>query len=520
MSALPSPTQTESLLNNKDCVIELKNVQACYRCSNHDCVIRDVDLEVSRGQHVSIMGPSGSGKTTLLRCITERIELQQGSVRCEESIASIHQDLRLVDQASVLTNVMHGAIGRHSLFKTALFFPRKEKLAATALIKRVGLIDKLHIPVKKLSGGQKQRVAIARALMQNPSVLLADEPVSALDEETANGIMKLIGELAAERNLTIVSVLHNYQMARKYADTIVRLVGGKIVYQQSALNVLPPEAEKSQSDETLTKENSSNLPTANKPKRLKLTVALFITAILSVWSLNGIDISSTEISYALTNAIEFSKQLFPKTLSQISEIPWATLLGSLVETLQMAFIGTVFGVLLSWPLAALAARNIGPRFLRSPTRLLLNTIRTVPSLVWALLFVAAVGLGNLAGILALVAYSIGYLSKFFYEAFEGVDTAPQEALSEIGASGLQRFVHAVWPAAMPAVLSSSIFMLEYNVRAASVLGIVGAGGIGFYIKQYLEFRSFHVVTASLLLLLAVVITFDAISGKIREKLLS
>ncbi|MCL4141734.1 UNVERIFIED_CONTAM: hypothetical protein GTU68_066624, partial [Idotea baltica] len=151
-------------------------------------------------------------------------------------------------------------------------------------------------------------------------------------------------------------------------------------------------------------------------------------------------------------------------------------------------------------------------------RLFLNTIRTVPSLIWALFFVAAVGLGSLAGVLALSLYSLGYLSKFFYEAFENVDPRPATALQEIGASGLQQFSFAIWPASASAILSSCIFMIEYNVRAASILGLVDAGGIGFYMKQYADFRAFPSLLACLSLILVVVITFDVLSAKIRSKL--
>jgi phosphonate transport system permease protein len=130
-----------------------------------------------------------------------------------------------------------------------------------------------------------------------------------------------------------------------------------------------------------------------------------------------------------------------------------------------------------------------------------------------------VGLGPFAGVLALVAYSIGYLTKFFYEAFEAVDPGPPDALREIGASGLQRFLHAVWPAGKPAILSSCLFMFEYNVRAASVLGIVGAGGIGQELKTSVEWANWHVVGVILLMLGAVVLVLDAISGRIRARLM-
>jgi len=161
---------------------------------------------------------------------------------------------------------------------------------------------------------------------------------------------------------------------------------------------------------------------------------------------------------------------------------------------------------------------MGNRFVSSLTRSLLNGIRTIPAIVWALLCVAALGLGPLAGVCALTAYSTGYLTKFFYEAFENVDPKPVSALKEIGASSSSAFIHAVWPAAKPALLTSVLFTAEYNVRSASILGIVGAGGIGFYIKEYIDYRFFPAMTAALVMILVVVLILDAASGIIRRHL--
>ena len=215
----------------------------------------------------------------------------------------------------------------------------------------------------------------------------------------------------------------------------------------------------------------------------------------------------------------FLAQLVPGSLLELYDLPWTTLCDALIETLQMAVVGTVVGVIFAWLAAACAAKTLCPALITIPVRFVLNVMRTIPSLIWALLFVAAFGLGSFAGVCALSAYSIGYLAKFFYEAFEGVEAGPPQALLEIGATGLQRFLFAVWPAAVPAVVSSSIFMLEYNVRAASILGIVDAGGIGFYMKQYLDYRAFPSLFACLILLLAVVLLLDSISRVVRSRLL-
>jgi len=483
--------------------------------------LRGVDLHVPACQHLAVVGASGSGKTTLLRCLAGGLAPACGQVSCAGRIATIHQDLRLVEERSALQNVLHGSMGRHSLFRTLFWFPADEKRRALRLLQRVGLSHRVFSPVKKLSGGEKQRVAIARALMQEPTVLLADEPVSALDDVNKHSIMRLLRELSVEKRLTLVTVLHDSALAETYADRIVRLEDGKLVDDGETLKPWTP---KKKVVEEVERSGEERVLTPLEPVREKISAWKFICGALAAvfvyaWAVKGIGISERDLEGIWGGMFGFLLQLLPTSFAELSQIPWVQLGASLVETVQMALIGTTLGIFLSWPLAALAAKNSGPAFIRTPMRFFLNAVRTVPSLIWALMFVAAVGLGSVAGILALVAYSVGYLSKFFYEAFEAVQPGPPEALREIGASGLQRFLHAVWPASRPAILSSSLFMFEYNVRAASVLGVVDAGGIGFYIKQYIDFRFFPAVLVSLLMLLIVVLVLDAISCRVRERLM-
>src|SRR5690606_17603515 len=135
-----------------------------------------------------------------------------------------------------------------------------------------------------------------------------------------------------------------------------------------------------------------------------------------------------------------------------------------------------------------------------------------------LLFVAAVGLGPLPGVLALAFYSAGYLTKFYYEAFESADPSTAEALRGMGARGLQIFQHAIWPPARPLILSQTLFMFEYNVRAAAILRDVGAGGVGYHLKSYFDQFQYPRALACLIILLAVVILLDLASGWIRKRL--
>jgi phosphonate transport system permease protein len=460
-----------------------------------------VDLDVPQGAHVALIGPSGSGKSSLVAVLAGQIAPSAGRVEIGGRVARIHQDLRLVPRASALRNVLHGCLGRVSLSQS-LRFPPAERARAEALLRRVGLGHRLHAPVRTLSGGEAQRVAIARALMQDPDILLADEPVASLDPANARAIMALLDELRRERGLTLVSVLHDVALAEAHADRIVRLQSGHVMSMDPGAPAPPP----------------SPAPVESLPPRLppNLTfLGLVGAAVALSWGV--MEAAPGAFDGAAGEALRFLARLVP-TSTQWAEIPWGALSRSLVDTLRMAILGTVLASLVALPLSALAARNIVPAWIGWPVRAALNLWRSVPSIVWALLFVAAVGLGAIAGVLGLIAYSVGYLTKFFYEAFEGAETSAAGALAELGASGPKRFVHAVWPVALPALAGAILFMLEYNVRAASVLGIVGAGGIGHDLKLAVDWSNWHVVGAILALLALAVIAVDSFSAWARARI--
>lgn len=447
---------------------------------------------------MALVGPSGSGKSSLVAVLAGQRAPSAGRVEVGGRVARIHQDLRLVPQASALRNVLHGCLDRVGLWRS-LKFPAVERARAEALLRRVGLGHRLQAPVRTLSGGEAQRVAIARALMHDPDILLADEPVASLDPENARAIMALLDELRRERGLTLVSVLHDLDLAKAHADRIVRLQAGHVVAAHRP-PPMPPAPEAS---------------ARRGPRGAVVFAALGLLAFAASWGV--VDDGAVRLDGAAAEAGRFLARLVPWP-DRWADIAWGGLLRSLLDTLRMAVVGTGLAALLALPLAALAARNVSPPWLGWPVRALLNLWRAVPSIVWALLFVAAVGLGAMAGVLALVAYSVGYLAKFFYEAFEGAETAAAGALAELGASGPKRFVHAVWPVALPGLMGAFLFMLEYNVRAASVLGIVGAGGIGHELKLAVDWSNWHEVGAILALLAAAVILVDSFSAWARARL--
>ncbi|MEM2545635.1 MAG: phosphonate ABC transporter, permease protein PhnE [Nitrososphaerota archaeon] len=199
--------------------------------------------------------------------------------------------------------------------------------------------------------------------------------------------------------------------------------------------------------------------------------------------------------------------------------PLPTLVMSMIETVMIAFAGTSIAVALSVPLALLSTRSLFGDAVTVPLRFVLSVIRTVPSIIWALIFVVTVGFGPLAGVLGTAMYSTGYLSKLLYEAFDAVDREVLEAIRVMRVGKLAEMRYVVLPEAANYVLSQSLFMFEYNVRASAILGLVGAGGIGFYILAYVQVLDYRSLSTALIVLLAFVLAVDFVSSRVRKRFL-
>ena len=188
----------------------------------------------------------------------------------------------------------------------------------------------------------------------------------------------------------------------------------------------------------------------------------------------------------------------------------------ITETLKIAFVATGLGFIIGLPLATLASRNLYSDSIAIPFRLLLSAMRTLPSIIWAIFFVILVGLGPISGVLAMTFYTIGYLGKLQYEAIEGLSNDPLDAAKAMGLKNSEIIQRVVIPETANNLISQLFFMFEYNVRHGSVIGIVGAGGIGFYISTYLKFLQYDKVIALLIILFIVVVIIDLISIKARS----
>jgi len=231
-----------------------------------------------------------------------------------------------------------------------------------------------------------------------------------------------------------------------------------------------------------------------------------------IWSLQGLKIDPKLLQTSLPYMADFLSRLWPPDLSILD-----VAIKALIETMQMSLWGTTIGAVLSIPIALLSAQNLSPLWLRWIANFAQNAVRSVPSIILGLFFVAATGLGAPAGTLALGIYTIGYLAKFYQEAIESVDKRSLESLQVSRASWWQVAQYGVIPQVLPLCLGYTLYMFEYNIRAASVLGVVGAGGIGFELVSYIRGFEYSKATTMMLVLLVVITTIDALSSQLRNK---
>ncbi|MBL8119462.1 MAG: phosphonate ABC transporter ATP-binding protein [Anaerolineae bacterium] len=226
-------------------MLVIENLTKVY--DNGFRALNNLSLEIPDGQFVAIIGLSGSGKSTLLRCINRLIEPTEGRIiwnglditaatddelrAIRRRIGMIFQQFNLVKRSSVLTNVMSGRLGYvNPVYSLLNYFPGKERERAMAALERVGIADKATNRASALSGGQQQRVGIARALMQDPELMLADEPVASLDPATSHSVMKYLQLLNEEDGITILCSLHFLSLARAYSDRVIALKDGQLEF--------------------------------------------------------------------------------------------------------------------------------------------------------------------------------------------------------------------------------------------------------------------------------------------------
>lgn len=240
-------------------LLRMEHVKKEYGNSVH--ALKDINLEINSGEFVSVIGPSGSGKSTLLRTINHLISVTDGNIylnhesvsdkkgkelrKLRRKIGMVFQNYNLVERLSVLQNVLHGRLGAMRGFGGMIGkYSEEDKLKAVEILQELGLSDFIYNRASDLSGGQKQRVGIARAIMQEPLLLLCDEPIASLDPSSAKTIMDMLYTMTRNRNIACIVNLHQIDVAKKYSTRIIGLSKGVIVFDGAPEELTEKQIEK------------------------------------------------------------------------------------------------------------------------------------------------------------------------------------------------------------------------------------------------------------------------------------
>lgn len=237
------------------------------------------------------------------------------------------------------------------------------------------------------------------------------------------------------------------------------------------------------------------------------TGVLTAAVVISIW-VTGFNPSTWD----LTSARIFVLEMFPPDWSVLPGV-----LAKMAETVGIALLGTVLAFVLAFPFSLLAARGLVPGWLGAPVRGLMAVMRAIPEILWALLFLVATDLGNISGILALTAHNLGILAKLMAEVYESAPAGPQESVASTGAGRLTTIWHGILPWSAPHVLSHTFFRFECNIRTATVLGLVGAGGIGQLLMIHRALLQYDKMLVDTLGILALVLAADALGALLRRQ---
>ena len=465
----------------------------------------DVSLRIDDGEFVAIIGRSGAGKSTLLRAVNRMHQITSGTLtvngtdvtglsgkrlrQFRRGIGMVFQSFNLVTRTSVIKNVLAACVPDMPFWRVLLgAFRKEDKLKALESLDKVGILDKAYMRADQLSGGQQQRVALARTLTQDPHIILADEPVAALDPVTAKQVMEDFVHINQELGISILLNIHHVELALEYADRVIGIRAGRIVYDGPSKQV----------DQTV----------------LDAPLVILILVLLTAVSVRVTGFNFSVLVKKGSKFFDILKAMFPPNTAYLGKI-WQPLW----DTIKMSFLGSFIGAVLAVPFAIAAASNIVTnRVVVFLVRLFLSLVRTLPTLVCALIATYIFGLGTMAGTCAIAVFTFAYVGKQLFEIIETVDMGPYEALEALGATRLRAFVTAIFPQVLPTYLSVSLFCLEGNVRYASILGYVGAGGLGLIMNEKIGWREYDSLGMILIVLFITVMIIEGVSHALRKRL--
>ena len=255
-----------------------------------------------------------------------------------------------------------------------------------------------------------------------------------------------------------------------------------------------------------------------RPSHAKRNLALLATALLFVWAAVSVGVDPAEILELPAGLALVFYEMFLEKGPDWSYLP--TAIEGMVESLQLAWVGTVIGAILSLPLGFFGAKNVSSGVVSSVMRQILNAIRAFPEIVLAVaIMIPIAGLGPVAGALAIGLHSVGTLGKLTAEVVEGIDSGPVEAARAAGARSLQIQRWGVLPQVLPEIIAFWLYRFEINIRAAAVLGVVGAGGIGFSLQQTITFHRYELTGTLVIVVVVATIAVDTVSGWVRRRII-
>jgi phosphonate transport system permease protein len=276
--------------------------------------------------------------------------------------------------------------------------------------------------------------------------------------------------------------------------------------------------EQKRTNPAMTQTSTTQLPALLAEARSRHSVGWYIgwafALIFLAASWHGADMRPMDLWRDSSNMATFAADFFPPNFRD-----WRTYVSETAVTLQIALWGTVLAVLTAVPMGLLASSNIAPWWVNQPVRRLMDAFRAINEMVFAMLFVVAVGLGPFAGVLALWVHTAGILAKLFSEAVEAIDPQPVEGIRATGAGPLHEIIYGVLPQVMPLWISFALYRFESNVRSASVVGMVGAGGIGVVLWEIIRGFQYRETCAVMIIIIVTVSVIDLISARIRKAFL-
>jgi phosphonate transport system permease protein len=263
-------------------------------------------------------------------------------------------------------------------------------------------------------------------------------------------------------------------------------------------------------------EAQAQLTMPDMPVRFTAKRMLVAVVVIAVhwWAFYGTGLNPVTIVEGIPAMWDLMQHMFPPSLKNYQELVRPAL-----ETVYIGVLATIIGSILSIPVGFLAAANMSPIYIYHPVRLVLNVFRGVSEIIWALLFVVAVGLGPMAGVLALIIFAVGVQSKLVAEAVEAVDPGPLEAMRALGARPWKVFLYGAWPQVLPLYLTFCLYYWDHNTRQATILGFVGAGGLGVTLFWDISVYEFERATTSVLLMIIMITFIDRLCLYLRKKII-